>query len=545
MLKNKEDYKETSLYDVLDSVQKYKSVWSKTYKKMIEIPLAETEQALSVHNRLKNTFDILQGRWKVSKEEYYPLGYNIQPKVDITKWDYAELAKALEFLYSYRVKEIVVESSEKNKKTETETGNKAKKAEESTEKSDKKAKKYDRFKSELAYVNIEKYHKLLDCLIEKITNVSFSHAGETPPNDEKLATVDGDVDDMYEVFDALYNSYRTLLLAFKPEVDILEFYRKNLVEFVPDSLIKRVEKKQPKFYGLKKYYYSWLYIDLNCHYILQYVIASIRCDRVNAKTLITRLIEEVEKLVETECIEKVVLHPYSERDESGNIFFEDLFKHLSFYYIRDKFLEDIKVLKYIRACGERKNPESRYSLDEVYESERNVTIESLRPYFTEGKEVEPKTFVNHFKMAGEGIMFLNESSQRNIPRDVFSIKAVYREFFLDDSKYCGKRSQAIFSRFVRKGEISLPEYYFINEKINQGLFREHGLIDLFYMKNEFQEKLYLLVTIILAKLEPEKITASTDNFMKHLTKVLEEVKIDTCISVTETRVEYVEGIRKD
>ena len=63
-----------------------------------------------------------------------------------------------------------------------------------------------------------------------------------------------------------------------------------------------------------------------------------------------------------------------------------------------------------------------------------------------------------------------------------------------------------------------------------GLYREYGWIDKFYAKNEFQENLYHLVSLILSMLYPDKIaSASTKAFSKishELEMLLCELPVD-------------------
>lgn len=102
---------------------------------------------------------------------------------------------------------------------------------------------------------------------------------------------------------------------------------------------------------------------------------------------------------------------------------------------------------------------------------------------------------------------------------------MYREIFVDSTLYKKNRhtSKNIFNNFLKLGTMGSSDYYFLNEKINMGMYREYGLIDEFYAKNEFQENLYHLVSLILSQLYPNKIRNA---FKKAINRIcLEFIKI--------------------
>ena len=58
------------------------------------------------------------------------------------------------------------------------------------------------------------------------------------------------------------------------------------------------------------------------------------------------------------------------------------------------------------------------------------------------------------------------------------------------------------------------------------MYREHGLIDEFYAKNEFQENLYHLIILILSRLLPDQIQEITREVFKKITIELKKNQID-------------------
>jgi len=187
---------------------------------------------------------------------------------------------------------------------------------------------------------------------------------------------------------------------------------------------------------------------------------------------------------------------------------KELFQILAFYYIRDKFLMDTAILKYItQNCGERTNPDEMYSLLTVWKPYK-LNMYGIQKIFAEDVDVKRTTFSEQYSNLKKGIDLFNWKVNRGIQQDLISQKAFYREIYLDKTKYNRKTSKHIFNQFLKTGKMNTVDYYFIDEKINMGMFREYGLIEEFWLKNEFQDNLYYLVALALAQLKPLEMANS-------------------------------------
>lgn len=298
------------------------------------------------------------------------------------------------------------------------------------------------------------------------------------------------------------------------------------IKILTDLLVDECDFWKPKmqllkFGKLKPFYHTWLYIDLCCWAILQFVITGIMRNGINTCKIesIMKLNNTILSLINKEKI--IVPIKFGNKDTS----MEMLFKFYSYYHIRDIFLQDTEVLKLITNNGKkRKNPEDKYILPFV-SAEKYITWNTLQELFNENEYTENmKTFKKNILNCYEGITYFNRESGRKINfYEPISLKAFYREIYNDKTIYNRKQSKTIFNHFLKYNEITDADYYFIDEKINMGIFREYGLIDEFYAKNELQENLYYLVCLILTKLNPFDIIKHFKDALESITAAIYEI----------------------
>lgn len=251
---------------------------------------------------------------------------------------------------------------------------------------------------------------------------------------------------------------------------------------------------------------------MSCHSILQYVISVIKCSSICTDKC--EIIDRINSIL-LKCIEEEEVLAVKPAETIS----ETMFMLYSYYYIRDKFLEDTQKINHIMIESEKRDmPRLEYSILNDNLTERS--IKSIKKIFSEGEDVKERTLITHIDNCDEGILKINPKCGRYIARDLHSLKAMYREIYVDKTKYNRRTSQRIFNEFLESDEIRVDDYYFLNEKINLGLFREHGWINEYYRKNALQENLYALVSLILARLNPDDIVNSFDKVLDEISEVI-------------------------
>lgn len=204
---------------------------------------------------------------------------------------------------------------------------------------------------------------------------------------------------------------------------------------------------------------------------------------------------------------------------------EIMFKFYGFFFIKDKFLQDTNVLKELMKDVEKqKNPEKEYAVCNYTLKENELSWPDLQILFDEGEEQKNiKTFKKNVINSYNGIIEFNRVTGRRLPFDPITLKAVYRQIYKDPKRYNKRQCKTIFNDFIEKEDMDTLDYYFIDEKINMGIFREYGVIEEFYKKNELQDNLYKLVCMILSKLQPDDIIAEFAKVVRCISDIFFEV----------------------
>lgn len=259
------------------------------------------------------------------------------------------------------------------------------------------------------------------------------------------------------------------------------------------------------------HYRTTLYIDISCWIVLQIVTNSLTNKKFNIKVdSIRQLCKELDNF--SREIESVKL--------SENIFLS--YSELLLYSIfRTQFLLNTDLIKELE--GKCKPVPAEYSvLTDDGKSKVLLPSERARVYL-EGKAQDKRTFNKNLEMCKKFISLYNEKTNRHLQENDLTLKAIYRQLILDDTVKYRRKSKTMISQFIKNGDFeNLNEYYFINEKINLGIYREKGLLEEYIVKNEFQEKLYILVNVLLTRLKPSDILHDAEKFFGKVFSMLEE-----------------------
>lgn len=201
-------------------------------------------------------------------------------------------------------------------------------------------------------------------------------------------------------------------------------------------------------------------------------------------------------------------------------------------------MEDILVLKQLQdSCTDNKPPEKEYSLITDSGAIKKLTTVTERcSIFLEGATKGKRAFRENFKKCHKFIDLFNEVTKRNLQHDEITLKAIYRQLVLEKTTRNKRQSITTFNEFIRNKKLdSKAEYYFIDEKINFGIYRERGAIKEFFAKNKLQEKLYEFSTLLLTRLDPTEIVQEAQKDYSELFSLLE-----TLIPGTDDLISYKE-----
>lgn len=294
---------------------------------------------------------------------------------------------------------------------------------------------------------------------------------------------------------------------------------------------------QPRNKKLEKYFNTYIYIDLCCKSILQYVIQVIIKNKKNTKKLLSikKMNKVILEFLEEEC--KLLQHDTVKLHEAPK---KNLLKIYSFYFIRDRFLQDTKILKSIYI----KNDMRRDTMNFIELEGQVYTWDKVQNLFERGSKCELKTFKRNLANCFLLIKKINWMSMENvIPCDPVHLRALYHGIYLNKSYYTSKRktSMTIANKFIKTNNIEASDYYFIRELLNMGLLKEYGLLEEFYAKNELQENLYHLVCLYLAKLEPINILAKFYILIKEIKQTIYELD-NECNDYEEIQIESDKNI---
>lgn len=443
----------------------------------------DDDHALELHNSLKSIFNFLTGNGTKKSREGWAKGTDVMAGLMLEELPKEKLAMILVIFYEH--------THENRKATE-----------------------------QIFNINVEKNSILINALIEKLNYGyidSMTEIIDTLKEQSESESIEET--DYAKVLDIVHNIYKTELIndckrylnegdpaKYTPIQSEIEYYKMVLLDkrtssYLPSfQNIYSLEKKYPQFGNLKDVYYTWLYVDLCCHALLEPITFLLTNKELHFS------LKELEAL-NTVILELIQEYPVQRIEAKGSP--EEILFYFSCYYDkRDRFLQDTNILKYITDnCGRRENPKPEYAISIPWDLKKDFSIEEIKELFTEGKETRTETFRKNYEACKSGIDEYNKKTRRNILNNLISQKAMYREIYMDSTLYKKNRhkSKHIFSDFLRHGTMNSSDYYFLNEKINMGMYREYGLIDEFYAKNELQENLYHLISLILSRLYPDKI----------------------------------------
>ena len=292
-----------------------------------------------------------------------------------------------------------------------------------------------------------------------------------------------------------------------------------------------LQELEKEFDIWKPHYRAFLYMDTSLWIILQAVTNCIiwNSDVSCPIEYLNQLSEKVEYLTKNKTIKSV---PCSE-----NIFmtYSEFLLYPSFC---SKFMENILALKQLQdSCTDNKPPEKEYSLITDSGAIKKLTTVAQRcSIFLEGDTKGKRAFRENLKKCHEFIDLYNEVTKRNLGHDEITLKAIYRQLVLEKTRRNKRQSITTFNDFIRNRKFrSKEEYYFINEKINFGMYRERGKVKEFFAKNELQEKLYELSTLLLTRLDPTEIIQEAQKDYSELFSLLE-----TLIPGTDDLISYEE-----
>lgn len=263
----------------------------------------------------------------------------------------------------------------------------------------------------------------------------------------------------------------------------------------------------------KKHYYTLLYIDTTCWLILQIITNALTKKSFNIKVdAIQQLCQELDNLPKevkpVHCSENIFM-TYAE--------------FLLFTIFRTHFLEDILVLQQLQStCKNLDSPPKEYSLISSNGIPKKLSSAERVSMYLEGDEKGKRAFNNNFKKCEEFISLFNLLTNRELlPTDV-TLKTIYRQLILERTVRNKRQSKTIFNDFLENKKFNnLSEYYFIDEKINMGMYRERGLSHEFFIKNKFQEVLYTHVNLLLTRLKPDDILSTSQTVFHNIFLLLQ------------------------
>lgn len=293
---------------------------------------------------------------------------------------------------------------------------------------------------------------------------------------------------------------------------ILIFRRSALEKIFSFNEILEIEHD----FGIwKDHYHTQLYIDLSCYSILQTVTNALTNKRLKftvdfiqpLNEVLDNLTHEVEPV---KCSENAFM-TYSE--------------FLLFFVFRTHFLEDIDTLKFIvESSPDIQNPKKEYSLITDNGNFKKILPSERYHIYLEGEEKYKRSFNSNFKKCNEFVDKYNHETGRKLKQNDITLKAIYRQIILEKTTQNRRQSKTIMNDFLKNKKFrNLSEYYFINEKINLGMYREYGLFNEFLKKNEFQQKLYAYINILLTRLNPSDILKTAREDFNKIYFVLESI----------------------
>lgn len=164
---------------------------------------------------------------------------------------------------------------------------------------------------------------------------------------------------------------------------------------------------------------------------------------------------------------------------------------------RNNFGEYISVIELLE---EEENEDSAFfgPVPNVYKVDKcsDIPIERHKEIILEGMTIDE--YGDKLNKTKETIeLFARYGGRIANHKNLLDIKVYFREIYLSNSKYKRKAS-TIIRKFLKKYKESgkadsyekASEYLFLREKISRGYYRETSSLQLYYLKNKLQKKLY-------------------------------------------------------
>ena len=387
----------------------------------------------------------------------------------------------------------------------------------------------------LSKINIEKCEDLLDYVITKINKESKDDTKEG----QKLSCA---------VLNKAYELARRNHISnmqFHESFDELDRFHTRMSYL--NTTVANLEANYADYtqFGVfRAYYQAWLYIDLCCYTILQFVIHGIMRNHMIQDKL--NFIEEINKTIRGQ-----ILRAKSDKSKINlkGTPEEMMFQIFSYYYRKDRFLQDVEIIKMIENSDKkRKKPLPEYSLIKYTPKNEAMDWKDLQEVFLEGEEAKTiKTFKTNIMKCYKNILRFDSLTGRRIWPEPISLRVFYREIYGDKAMYNNRQSKTIFNNFLKYGKIGNSDYFYIDEKINAGMFREYGLVEEYHAKNQLQENLYCLVCYSLAKLTPFEMVETFRNVMNSVMLPIEIIGCEAeddvdVLEISHEMINEAEGI---
>lgn len=277
MLEHIEEYKGEPIYDIISLSSTMGGKRNKIGEKDC---FTDPERISHLHNRLLVTYKFFSGKGIIPKKIICPKGYEIMAGINLERLSDEDLVVLFNYYYKFCVQD-------------------------SNDLIDEDCLNLDgkrNLKHFLLNIDISKSTELLDCLIENLYEGEMQKLSDSISDgiknfgytwlieqifEMKENNRENDSISMVETPSAIlikcYNLYRNKLVYMAPRsvCPVDEYYKTR--RYYYDKLVgvnkiiffEKHEKIHNQFVVLEDYYYAWLYIELCCSSIIQYVISRI------------------------------------------------------------------------------------------------------------------------------------------------------------------------------------------------------------------------------------------------------------------------------
>lgn len=294
---------------------------------------------------------------------------------------------------------------------------------------------------------------------------------------------------------------------FKEYIDLLAH---NIRRFVGDSSDKYGDFYKLGFIG--EFYSSEIIVVLYVWGIIKMINSAILLNSKieNKKTFLQNLLDKIKKDISELKKDKM--------PKKNNVY-EAYLEYLMFYVVRAKWCRNIQIIQQlsdeIKDGKYNMEIEARYQVINGEPNFVNLSKTKLMKFILEDDSTKEKIerFTEKYNKCLEFIKELNGRTNRKLSyEDPRTVKAVYREFFVAEGTVGELRAKTIINRYIDKKDFdNIEDYYFIDEKINRGMFREYLLKDEYLLRNEIYGGLYYIALNMLCSFD--KCRVKTNAYM--------------------------------